>query len=98
MGYEAELAREADLAEGGQGSATRGASAEGNAPGRRGEGQGNRQVGPRLIDAHPARDGDEHVARPERDAAVPGEDGQDDRETIAVDAVADPSRLLELRG
>src|SRR3954470_23764176 len=95
MGPEAKLAGEADLAEGGERPVATALQRE-PARGAR-EGERYRQVGARLLDADAAGHRHEHVARAERDAAVPGEHREDERQAVAIDPVADPARLLELR-
>src|SRR3954471_2893445 len=54
-----------------------------------GDGESNGQIGPRLLDADAAGDVDEHVGGTGADAGVAAEDGEYEREAVAVDAVGD---------
>ena len=66
------------------------------APRGAGDGQRDGEIGPRLVDAHAAHDVDEDVAGAEADAGVAPQDGEHERQPVAVDAVADPARGHEL--
>ena len=52
---------------------------------------------PGLVHAHAADDVDEHVRRPDADAAVARQHGEHEREAVAVDPVDDAPRGHELR-
>ena len=56
----------------------------------------DRQVGPRLLDAHAADDVDEDVAGAHADARVAREHGEDERQAVAVEPGAHAPRRHEL--
>ena len=60
------------------------------------DGERDREVGARLVDAHAADDVDEHVGAADADAAVAAEHGEHEREPVAVDPVDDAPRRHEL--
>src|SRR5262249_19659788 len=81
----AEASGQPDLAEGTEARAGRSASRG------RGNGEADSEVGAWLVDADAAGDIDEHVGLPEGHARVAGEDGDEHREALRVDAGADPT-------
>ena len=93
VGDVAQLAGEADLAEAAGGTA---GPVERLLAGRRGDRQGDGQVGSRLLDADPAGDVHEHVRGAQRRAAVPGQHRKDHAQPVAVDAARDAAGRHDL--
>ena len=87
-----ELARQAELAEGGE----RLVGGRRDALRGGGERQRDREVGARLVHPHAAGDRDEHVGRAERDAGVAAEHGEHERQPVAVHAVGHAPRRDDL--